>query len=141
MSSLAPSSSQTSQRKKRPSSSASPKKLSRPSASRAQQKSKQSSQGKPRSQKAVSSSSRTAAVSSAKKAQRSVSGATAVKSSSVSSHSQKTTVDFRFQCDPQLRDQLNERLKFLRIDRSLVMESFIKEWLRQTDSFTNPSQT
>lgn len=54
----------------------------------------------------------------------------------------KATVDFRFQCDPALRDQLNERLKLLRIERSIVMESFIKEWLTQTDTFIQaPSQS
>ena len=48
------------------------------------------------------------------------------------SAAKKTSVDFRFQCDPNLRDQLNERLKLLRIERSVIMEGFIKEWLRQT---------
>ncbi|MCY4381154.1 MAG: hypothetical protein OXC40_06270 [Proteobacteria bacterium] len=64
------------------------------------------------------------------------------KKKSAPSHSQSTTgtssgnmVEFRFRCSPELRDQINNRLKILHLERGDLMRNFMKEWLKQTDIY------
>lgn len=97
---------------------------------------KKSVSSKPTQQKAqVAPSKKT---SSSKK----ISGASAANAAKASAtQTANKIVEFRFQCDAGLREQMNERIKLLRLDRSKVMADFIKEWLKQTDIYLTDAST
>lgn len=42
-------------------------------------------------------------------------------------------VEFRFYCPYDLRQQMNDRLKDLKLERGPVMVGFLEEWLKQTE--------
>ena len=70
-----------------------------------------------------------------------ISGASAANAAKTPTTQKAKIVEFRFQCDANLREQMNERIKLLRLDRSKVMADFIKEWLKQTDIYLTDAST